>query len=836
MARRLKLRTKLALLIATALVATLVAAAPGLMDRLHRYQRADTSLPRSEMVGALGTFLARAEHESTLSAWFLASGAPEAERALAAARPMTDAAQRTVLRHRAALAAVDPAAARAVERATRQSSGIREWRATLDRRIVSDTSARERFARATDATVDAIGATALHTLGSVGQAQAETSRAEALAADEQAILITEIARAALSPALTARLRADVAERARLQPRAIADATHVAGTRLGAALATLRTSATTADTLRDPALNDRVPYLSPPLWQQASDPVLGAFHAIGRTLDQSARNRANAERRAARDALVAWAELVGAVLLAVVVLGFLLSRAIRRPIRLVTNAATEIADREHGPTLPSEPGLEPQLAAPVVVRTRDEVGDLARALHRIDQAAIDTLVAQRRTLRNDIGDLYVNLARRNQPLLVRQLTLIDNLEAHEHDPDRLGTLFALDHLATRMRRNAESLLVLAGIDDLRTHTDPVPLLDLVRAAVSEIEDFERVDIVGLPPDVDVLGRVAIDLTHMIAELIENATSYSPPESRVFVGARRRPTGIELTISDEGIGMPVDRLDALNEQLAHPPLPGLDLSRSLGLVVVARLCERIGATVVLRSASEVGTSAIVTVPARLLATHDGTRAPAGEDIWVHAGPPIHESPEPPAAIAAIAAIAETEATSETTSDAPAEPAIEPAVEPAPEPVVEPIGKEIDRDGPPRPVVRFTPVPVERDEDLLPAPAGRHARYRRRRNARRLTTGTLVLNEPSRARLLTDSDAIIAVVPTAVEPDTEIRPETPSIADQPEPALPRRVSVAPDPGPTGTPTVAPPRAPAAVFELVARYEAGRRRADANERDERS
>ena len=124
----------------------------------------------------------------------------------------------------------------------------------------------------------------------------------------------------------------------------------------------------------------------------------------------------------------------------------------------------------------------------------------------------------------------------------------------------------------------------------------PLLDVVRGAASEIGDFARIDIVGLPPDVEIVGRFAVDLTHVLAELLENATNYSAPETRIFVGARRRPNGLELTIADEGIGVPVDRLDALNELLAHPPLPGFDLSRSLGLVVAGAedLVERGKAT--------------------------------------------------------------------------------------------------------------------------------------------------------------------------------------------------------------------------------------------------
>ena len=224
--------------------------------------------------------------------------------------------------------------------------------------------------------------------------------------------------------------------------------------------------------------------------------------------------------------------------------------------------------------------------------------------------------QRQAVRSGISDLYVNLARRNQPLLTRQLSLIEDLEHGERDPDRLATLFTLDHLATRMRRNSDSLLVLAGQDDLLTSPAAVPLLDVVRGAVSETADFGRIDTAGIPPDIEVVGYAAPDLAHAVSELLENATEFSPPASRVVVVARRAATGIELTISDEGIGIPSARLDTLNHTLAQPPLPGLALARSLGLIVVARLAHRIGVDVTLRSAPDVGTAAVLFLPESIL----------------------------------------------------------------------------------------------------------------------------------------------------------------------------------------------------------------------------
>ena len=198
------------------------------------------------------------------------------------------------------------------------------------------------------------------------------------------------------------------------------------------------------------------------------------------------------------------------------------------------------------------------------------------------------------LRKGIGDIFINLARRNQTLLDRQIEFIDQLEANEEDPDQLDNLFKLDHLATRMRRNAESLLVLAGAEPPRRRGRPVALADVVRVAIGEVEDFARISLLALD-DVTVGGNVAVDLAHLLSELMENATHFSPPDTTVEIVGHRSETGYTLSVSDQGIGMSADQLAEANNQLARPPLVGLALSRSLGFIVIGRLSSRFGIAV-------------------------------------------------------------------------------------------------------------------------------------------------------------------------------------------------------------------------------------------------
>ncbi|MER6786927.1 nitrate- and nitrite sensing domain-containing protein [Streptomyces sp. NPDC000658] len=249
-----------------------------------------------------------------------------------------------------------------------------------------------------------------------------------------------------------------------------------------------------------------------------------------------------------------------------------------------------------------------------------------------RAELDSSAAQLDGLRDSISGTFVNLALRTLGLVERQLAVIEGLEEREQDPDRLATLFKLDHFATVMRRHSENLLVLAGTEHVQQHAGPIPLVDVVRAAVSEIERYERVRISALPPHAHVAGFAADDLSHLLAELMENATSFSPPDLPVEVSGWLLENGeVMLSVQDEGIGIPDDRLGRLNARLAEfdPETPydqegeeGL----GLGLYVVARLAHRHGVRVRLREQKQGGVAAVVVLPTQLLAAAPAAAVPS------------------------------------------------------------------------------------------------------------------------------------------------------------------------------------------------------------------
>ena len=225
------------------------------------------------------------------------------------------------------------------------------------------------------------------------------------------------------------------------------------------------------------------------------------------------------------------------------------------------------------------------------------------------------VTEQAALRQSISDLLHNLARRSQGLVDRQLELIDELERSEVDPDRLEELFRMDHLATRMRRNVENLIVLSGVDQRRRWSESVPLRDVVEAAVAEVEDYSRVQVAGID-DLTLAGHAASDVAHLLAELVENATSFSSPSTMVEVSGGPTGNGYVLEIEDHGIGMSDAELAEANRRLAEPLAADIAVSRMMGFHVVGRLAARHGIRVQLRDRWFGGVAALVLLPTDLL----------------------------------------------------------------------------------------------------------------------------------------------------------------------------------------------------------------------------
>ncbi|SCL39221.1 Histidine kinase-, DNA gyrase B-, and HSP90-like ATPase [Micromonospora rhizosphaerae] len=253
-------------------------------------------------------------------------------------------------------------------------------------------------------------------------------------------------------------------------------------------------------------------------------------------------------------------------------------------------------------------------APELDHGGDEIGQVGRAFNEVRrtavQAAVDEVV-----LRRGLNEVFLNIARRSQGLVHRQLALLDRLERRTEDPDELGGLFQVDHLATRLRRHAEDLVILAGAAPGRGWRNPVAAVDVIRGAISEVESYDRVDIGAVQP-AGVLGRAVGDVIHLLAELIENATVFSAPGTRVEVAGQAVPNGYAVEITDRGLGMPPQAIEEANGKLARSPEFDPADSARLGHFVVARLAARHGVRVQLRSANPGGITAVVLIPADLI----------------------------------------------------------------------------------------------------------------------------------------------------------------------------------------------------------------------------
>jgi signal transduction histidine kinase len=339
---------------------------------------------------------------------------------------------------------------------------------------------------------------------------------------------------------------------------------------------------------------------------------------------------------------------GAVVLVVLVLVLvstvIIGSSLLRRLRNLRAGALQVADvrlpeavRRISETGGEDVSLDVE---PLDVDSPDEIGDVARAFDQVHREAL-RLAADEARVRGNINAMFVNLSRRSQALVERLIKHIDDLEQGEQDAERLGNLFHMDHLATRMRRNSENLLVLAGHDLSSNMNEPVTLVDVLRAAVSEIEEYERVSLMA-DPNVAVRGAAVNDVVHLLAELAENATSLSPPGTPVTIAGRQMVTSgqVLISVSDQGVGMSDVEMARANQQLEKSPVVDVVASRRMGLFVVGRLAARHGIRVQLRPAiSGGGLTAMVLLPNEVIAYQD----PAA---WMR--PHSFGTPEPRAAM--------------------------------------------------------------------------------------------------------------------------------------------------------------------------------------------
>ncbi|MGW6003776.1 ATP-binding protein [Oerskovia enterophila] len=288
----------------------------------------------------------------------------------------------------------------------------------------------------------------------------------------------------------------------------------------------------------------------------------------------------------------------------------IARQIVNPLRRLTDAAQDVRDQL--PRLVEQvsiPGQGPGISIqPIEIESTDEVGQLANAFNDVNSTTIQ-VAREQAALRGSIAEMFVNVARRDQVLLNRQLAFLDDLERSEEDANTLSNLFRLDHLATRMRRNAESLLVLAGIDSGRRVRQPMPASDVIRTASSEIELYDRVRL-NLVVDPLMLGHNALNAAHLIAELLENATMFSEPHTPVEVSTGRDERFVKIIIRDHGLGMTPEEIGEANRKVNAHAASDVVGSQRLGLYVVGRISDRLGARVTFERAPE-GAGTLVTV---------------------------------------------------------------------------------------------------------------------------------------------------------------------------------------------------------------------------------
>jgi signal transduction histidine kinase len=373
-----------------------------------------------------------------------------------------------------------------------------------------------------------------------------------------------------------------------------------------------------------------------VWNTGMTEDINAMQSTENLIAGNILDRANQLQSGAQGSALSTAIVTAVVLLLVLLAALLVARSLVLPLRRLRAGALDVATvqlPERVRRLSESPDPSSDLeVAPIAVLSADEIGQVARAFDQVHAEAV-RLAGNEAVLRTSFNAMFVNLSRRSQSLIERLARMIDSLEQNEDDPDRLSNLFSMDHLVTRMRRNSENLLLLAGHESPRKWTEPVPLADITRAATSEIEQYNRV-VLNVQPGVAVIGPAVSDVVHLLAELIENATIFSPKDTQVLVSAQELTSGgVLIEVTDKGIGVSESRLAEMNWRLDNPPVMDVSVSRHMGLFAVARLAERHRIRVRLRPAVPQGLTALVWLPDTVI--ERSARAYSGTGSWQSVG---------------------------------------------------------------------------------------------------------------------------------------------------------------------------------------------------------
>jgi len=355
--------------------------------------------------------------------------------------------------------------------------------------------------------------------------------------------------------------------------------------------------------------------APARWYSAMSDKIDKMQTVELQVARTIVARSLVLRRGAEESALFNGILTAVILFLVLIATLAVARSLVRPLRRLREGALDIATvqlpervRQLGEDMDPAVSLD---VAPIDVVSADEIGQVARAFDQVHAEAV-RLAGNEAMLRSSFNAMFVNLSRRSQSLIERLARVIDSLEQDEADPDRLSNLFSMDHLVTRMRRNSENLLLLAGHETTRKWSAPVPLADVVRAATSEIEQYSRVAM-KIQPGISLTGPAVSDVVHLLAEIVENATIFSAKDTPVHISGQEIPSGgVLIEVRDSGVGIPEARLAEMNLRLDNPPVIDVSVSRHMGLFAVARLAERHGVRVRLRARSPRGLTALVWLP--------------------------------------------------------------------------------------------------------------------------------------------------------------------------------------------------------------------------------